>query len=258
MNNRKGQINAYIVTGLIATIGIILSFIERIPSEFQDICLDIGTSGYFTIILFCIFNQFAYDEKKTIIEELERIVKDTNGQEPIIEEKRALSLFFEYIGSRDVKKIDMFGYSMAHVFQQHKSNIIQLCNAKTKFRILLLDPDSTAGNVMKEHLSSDRYVDEPHKRSISYIEDVLESTTCKITPIEVKKTSWIPSCTMMIAELSDKSFVMLIGINGFNLKDSKGKRLYRVNKYSMIEEEVTFYIRHFNHIWNSNLSKVVK
>lgn len=130
---------------------------------------------------------------------------------------------------------------------------------KGKINILLLNPEGVGGDVMREHVNRKEKVGEPHQRALKYINKIIDDipNIRAKSRCHLKKTSWIPSCTMIIAKNKNGGFISLIGINGFCLQEKDKRRLYSVYKSNIDDQRTIFFNHHFDKIWNDPKSQTI-
>lgn len=147
---------------------------------------------------------------------------------------------------------------MAHVFQSFSTELIDLLQKGTKISILLVNPDSIAGELMVEAVGDKAQVDEPHLRSIRYISNIYNKLpTKKRDKLLVKKVSWVPSCSILYAKQKNDFYSICIGINGYVIDKEIDRRLYSVSTSRYQEKRMIFLEAHFNKLWNKGIDCVL-
>lgn len=261
-----------------------------IPSNWaaSTICMGIATSCFSSVIIFAILKIFMSDSNDILLdrmkdvasdmlvvnnanrksnemltERLETFIKNANPQHTTAETD-ALRVFFQKLKFEKCDQLIMCGYSMAHVFESYKSTFVELLKNNVSIQVLLVDPESSSGQLMRdklyrEGLSKLHEVGEPHKRTLRYINAINNQAYNPERPnqITVSKVSWIPSATIILASnKAENYYVLLEGINGFILSNKVSRRLYSVYASTEKDKKISFYTTHFNMLWAENKANV--
>lgn len=277
--DRKLKTASYIIIGLV---GVVISSIVAYNDFFPKLTgyfWGISSSATFAFFIYIVLKYFLVNTDDIIIDKIDNNqAKQSESVEMIISkinslkssematesyctnEGEALNSFFRNINLEQTESIYMIGYSMAHVFQQHRQDFIKILKHKIKVNVLLVDPHSTAGILMKERVGTTHKVGGPHRRTLRYITEINDLDSNESSNITVSKVSWIPSCTVILAKNSKENFyVLMTGINGFNLDNSKKsipRRLYSINFYTYKDLKIEFFQSNFEYLWSENSKNI--
>lgn len=279
---------SYVIIGSIA-LGL-ASLTLLIPSDWaaSTICMGIATSCFSSVLIFAILKIFMSDSNDILLdkiknvtlnmldvnnanrksneiltETLETFIKNASPKHTTVE-KDALSEFFQKLKFEKCDQLIMCGYSMAHVFASDSSTFIELLKKNVRIKVLLVDPESSSGQLMRdklhrEGLSKLHEVGEPHKRTLRYINAINNQAYTPDSPnqITVSKVSWIPSATIILASnKAENYYVLLEGINGFILSNKVSRRLYSVYASTEKDKKISFYTTHFEMLWAENEANI--
>lgn len=245
---------AYIIVSLVAVIASIIGF--NSIGAWQSFLLGLSTSCLVTVFVFLVLQFFLASSDHSLLSNIDDLISLKLLEVKYnTDEHESLSVFFNNLENEKINQLDMIGYSMAHVFQQHEKDIKKLLAQKVRIRVILTDPDSIAGNLMKEKVGSYHKVGEPHKRTLRYINNINNSSLCSKVKIEVSKVSWIPSCTIILGKRKNY-FRILLGINGFLLGKDIDRRLYTVSASNVKDDKFTFFESHFDKFWEENKANI--
>lgn len=294
-NDDKAKLNVKLSWqsyAIIAGIGIILFLVAfLIPEKLlaKSIFIGIATSCLSSVLIFVVLKFFmssaddllvdqikdvaseiyatnAHTEKtnQKLIEKIDTFIKDSI-RPSTTEEKEALYEFFDKLKTDRCDSIIMCGYSMAHVFNNYRNRFIELLNNNVDVKVLLVDPESSSGQLMRDKLNREGLaklhpVGEPHIRALRYIHEKIngcmpdKENSPRIT---VSKVSWIPSVTLILASNRNSDyFVLLEGINGFMLSNKLSRRLYSIHTSTIRDKRIEFYESHFKALWDENISNI--
>lgn len=243
----------YIFILIIAIVLFLLTYIIENQS-LNSYLLSLSSSCIGTVFFFLIFKFFLADSDTILLEKIDILISEKFlSKRATFSEKEAMGIFFSSIDGCKMSKIYLIGYSMAHIFQQYQSEFVKYINEKTEIKILLIDPNSTAGSLMAETIGNVDLVQEPHFRSIKYINKI-NSMGCNTKyNMKVKKINWVPSCNVIYAMHKDRSYSMCLGINGFVLDDNIERRLYSIEKSKYKDKYIAFIESHFESLWNKGI-----
>lgn len=275
--NKRLIFAVYTILVLIAIGTGYLAYEKKIP-DFTSFFWGISSSFTATVFLYTILKFFLVNSDDVVIKRIDDIQKEklisdeklihridemmSSKIMPLsynINEAESLSKFFKFINLEKTDSIYLTGYSMAHVFQQHRNDFIEILNRKIEVKVLLIDPDSTAGQLMKERVGPTHIVGGPHRRTLRYIDEINDSVSNN-SKIIVSKMSWIPSCSLILTKNSREDyFTLMIGVNGFNLNNANKqapRRLYSVINSTFKDEKIAFYQSNFEYLWEENSGNI--
>lgn len=227
----------------------IISKIEDIADKMDDTNSKIAQNSENLI-------KIVTDNNKRLLEEFDVFIQNASSS-GIMDENTALRDFFDKLKTDKCNSIIMCGYSMAHIFKNYERKFVELLNNGVNIKVLLVDPESSSGQLMRDKLSREGLeelhpVGEPHFRTLRYIHEIMISCSeknCKPN-ITVGKISWIPSTTLVLAANNNNDyFVLLEGINGFMLNNKISRRLYNINQTTLRDMKIDFYESHFKALW---------
>ncbi len=243
----------YIFILIIAVALLLLTYIIE-NQNVNSYLLSLSSSCVGTVFFFLIFKFFLADSDTILLEKIDILISEKFlSKRSTFSEKEAMETFFSTINGCKISKISLIGYSMAHIFQQYQSEFVQYINERTEIKVLLIDPNSTAGTLMTEVVGNTDLVQEPHSRSIKYINKINSMGHNSRNIIQVRKINWIPSCNAIVAIHKDRSYSMCLGINGFVLDSNIERRLYSIEKSNYKDKHVQFIESHFESLWNKGI-----
>lgn len=255
MNKVKSRLvqACYIFILIIAVVLYLLTYIIE-DQGINSYLLSLSSSCVGTVFFILIFKFFLADSDSILLEKFDILISEKLlSKRSTFSEKEAMEDFFTTINSCKISRICLVGYSMAHVFQQYQSEFVKYINEKIEIKVLLVDPNSTAGTLMTEVVGNSDLVKEPHLRSIKYINKINSMGHNSKYSIKVRKINWIPSCNAIFAVHKDRSYSMCLGINGFVLDSNIERRLYTIDKSIFKDKHIEFIESHFESLWNKGI-----
>ena len=269
---RAIEICIYIVHLSVAAVFALLAFHPK-WSNYSDFSCGIATALLGNVFILAIMKLFSEGEDEALIKKIDTIIDDKKVLDETLHrnlenmisskmtelnyttiEKPALSQFFSQVDIDKTDEIYMVGYSLAHVFEQHRQDFIMFLKKDIKVKVILISPESTAGKLMAERVGKTHRVGEPHRRTLRYIDEINDDSSNNQCQIEVAKVGWVPSCTILLTINKDENYyVMLQGVNGFSLDNKiKGvdRRLYSVCTSTFKDERITFFKNNFEYLWS--------
>ena len=282
MENKNRKNNKYVwainTIQILLAIIFILCALRAKTTTYIDVWLGIATGLIGNVIIFFIMRYFMENNDSEAIDKIDEILKKkTQSDEELhrrienmisakmtelnysTDEKESLHQFFKRIDLEKTDEIYMIGYSLAHVFEQHRKDFIKYLQKNVKIKVILISPESTAGKLMAERVGRLHRVGEPHRRTLTYIEEINEEANNESCQIEVAKVSWVPSCTVILTKNDNASFyVMLLGLNGFSLNNKiRGvdRRLYSVCTSTFEDERISFIKNNYEYLWNDHATE---
>jgi hypothetical protein len=251
------KVAAYILIAALAIIFFLIAILYFKSNEvYKSIFLNLATDFVGAFLFFVILQFFLSDPDDVISEKLESMLALQNAKAEFqTQESSAFDEFFKNLKDKKITHVDLIGYSMAHVFQRYKNEIIEFVDGGAKIRVLVLNPDSTAGKLMIETVGEPELVYEPHQRTMRYIKNInmaIQQLPRHKNIIEVRKISWVPSSTVAMARGGNRFFSVLVGINGFILDNSINRRLYTITAFNYKDEKYSFFESHFDRLWETS------
>lgn len=263
---------------IVILIGIITGIIAHFSTnnDFDSLLWGLTSSCFFTVLVFTVLKFFLSNSDDILSHKIDALLLDKKNSDDLLvqrieemislkimelqyntNERESLIQFFNSIKIDQIDRLYMIGYSMAHVFQQHKPDIVKLLQLNVDIRVMLIDPNSTAGTLMREKVGSTHKIGEPHRRTLRYIDETNTISRDKGSKVTVSKVSWIPSSTIILAKNSHENYyVLLVGINGFIIDNTIDRRLYSVSNSTVKDEKINFFETHFEYLWNENKQNI--
>lgn len=259
---KRLRIAAYFILLLSAAVLYYASWTHELGSIEQNILLNIASGLITAVVVFLVLslffadNQLELNDRLTQIERLlgenRQISTDSDPEEQLLEFDRRIA---------DAQSLDLLGYSMAHLLASSKHSIASALTNGLKMRVVLLDPTTTAGDLMSQKVGTSDLVREPHDRSVRYLSEIKEIASGKSIirgSLDIKLIPWVPSVYLNILDGGQDKGVAIAGVNALTISNSNPRRLhYRLEK-TRNPIEFGFYLDNFNEIWQADDSATLE
>lgn len=257
-------------------VAIVCSFIAACWTESsiaRTILYGIASNCIFTTLVYTILNFFMADPNKIIKEEMtqnndkliqtinrtnkdvikkiQAVIDITSPKSHELNEYKALDNFFSGIKDKEITNLDLVGYCMTHIFQHHQQDLVNLLDKDVKIRVMIIDPNSAAGEFMKAHVNQGPENGDPYVRSSILIEQINNNQTNnrKTNLIQFIPMDWVPCGAILMAHNNTNYFSLLFGINGFSLKKIPDRRLYVLETTESKSAKFSFLSNHYEELW---------
>lgn len=158
------------------------------------------------------------------------------------------------------RSIDLLGYTQVGFLRQFNSNLMQAIKDGTKVRILLVNNSSLAGDLMRDALRDPSSIDLPLQLTLNYLLDIekrlKESGAEIVNRLEVRLTSWIPSCNLIILDNGQNGGIMDVGINTLLLNQPPPypERPHLIFGSKEYPTEYAYFKNQFDDLWEDKVS----
>lgn len=258
-------------------VAIVCSFIAAFLTEntiARTILYGIASNCIFTTLVYTVLNFFMADPNEIIKEEMaqnndkltqtinrtnevvikkiQTVIDMTSPKSHELNEYKALDDFFSGIKDKEITNLDLVGYCMTHIFQHHQKDLAHLLDKNVKIRVMIIDPNSAAGEFMKAHVDQGPQNGDPYVLSSILIEQINTNQTKKgkNNLIQFIPMDWVPCGAILMAHNNTNYFSLLFGINGFSLKKIPDRRLYILETTDNKSAKFSFLSNHYEELWS--------
>ena len=193
MDRKKYLLAVYLV---VAGIAVILGLIgiNNADGSLKDILINLSTEFLGVVLIFFLVNRlFLVDEMNTnsrIDSLLQRIEADTTSIRGI-ENNESLE---KLLANRKV--ISLLGWSMITPLSRHSSALIHNIKNGASVRIVVIDPESTA----RELLRTPNRITHSFDAFCGYVSDIQKEVINATGSFEIRVLNWIPSCSLVLLD----------------------------------------------------------
>ena len=160
-----------------------------------------------------------------------------------------------------VKTVDIVAYSCRDLIKYFRSEFVDAAVNGTLFRIIIIEPSSPAVQLLEKHLNftvAEHDINEARMR-FHRVQEQIQAKMAKlgkkvsegVIPFEVRYTTWIPSCSLIIMDRHGRTAVMKIKINpphvNTNIQKAPINRIVAWRDEPILFE---FYQNQFEQLWN--------
>ena len=204
MNIKKYTLAVYL---LLATLSIILmlislNYLDEYSST-QALFLNLATEIAGAVLIFFVVNRiFSIDEREDG-QELRLLRKEIQEQfSPFsIASSKNSSVSFIRDNISIASHIDIVSYSRVILLRQNRDILIEAIKQGVKIRLIIVDINNKAGEIMLENARTAESVITNHSNVLRYIREIKQSVATvspKTGAFEAKLTNWIPSCSVVL------------------------------------------------------------
>jgi len=195
----------------------------------QSLLLNLSTELMGAVLIFFIVNWFfMLDSESSLIERVERVLTILEREHSVLLGSKKSRKILD-LGERfnSAKQIDLLGYSLYKLFIEHKRYLIQCLKNGTKIRILLVNPEGKAGELISAHKAGAQYYLQ-WNQSFTILESLQKESISndKGGGLEIKVIDFIPSCDMIMLDRDDyEKGIMKVSINGPYATTTKSNKI---------------------------------
>lgn len=202
---RKLEVAVYIVIGALA-IPSFVGAVLLVETPIQDFLLNIAADFFGVAFLFFLVNRFfALDSEDTVSNQVDRLIHlAEQGFNVLVEEEEARQRL-------DIKKLlttchqlDILSFTLTEFLHEFQAQISECVCRGARVRILVIDPQSTAREVIYQNSAEHRPYDRDIVLTLSYIQKIQEMIAGGNKQVkggfDFKLTKWIPSCGLIIVD----------------------------------------------------------
>jgi len=154
---------------------------------------------------------------------------------------------------KSFRTLELLGYNLASVLRDIRDPIVNAINQNgAVVRIIVLDIESEAGITVESHSNRPHLIIPEMVNGLEHIRDIqkriLPHTTGRL---EVKITSWIPSCNMILIDSNDENGIGKIGINSPAFRQPMTGRIGLIFTRKEFATELDYFVKSFHALWEN-------
>lgn len=156
------------------------------------------------------------------------------------------------------RTLELVGYNLSGLLHDIREPIAEAVIRGAFVRIILVDFTSPAGDLMKIHSNRPHSLLPDAVKGLEHIADIqrlIESKTRVNGKLEVKLTSWIPSCNFILIDANELNGIAKIGINPISFRQPTTGRVSLILDRKNFASELNYFMKSFEALWEQD-SKV--
>jgi hypothetical protein len=174
---------------------------------------------------------------------------------PLMSSEEARASFELETLLQDAKSVDLLGYSLSSLLKNYRKPIAEASIKGTRIRILLVDVTRETGNVMRNHANKPHMVEREGKAGLEFAQDIernIKSDPDAKGSVNIRLTSWIPSCNMIVVNGQQTDGVAKIGIHPPSYRQPAQGRRYLVLHRPEHMQDFDYFAEQFNALWRED------
>jgi len=227
-------------------------------SAVQSLFLNLSTELFGAVLLFVILNWFfMLDSEQSLLERVERMLTILERKYSVLlGSKQSRKIFALEDRIQSAKQVDLLGYSLYRLLTEYsRRHFIESINHKgAKIRVLLINPEGMAANLISAHGAGDRYFEQCDLsfKMLTFLQKSIVPNG-KGGSLDIKLINFIPSCDMIILDRDDdKKGIMKVCINepyGWMPESKRLARRHLIFKKSNNLEDFETWLEQFELYW---------
>ncbi len=251
---RKFGIAVYLSVGALA-VALAVIGVNYAQGALRDLALNLATDFLGVALLFFIVNQFfGLDAEGAASDRVEALLRQIERKQSILASSAEARQRFpvkELLAS--ARQADILGYSLKGFLDEYRNLLTERVQEGTKVRVLVIKPSSQAHAVIQENSRLFTF-DAEIELSLGYVRQIKELLSKQGGQVkgtfELKLTSWIPSCALVIIDPTLETGIVKVAINSPYYKTHPKDRLYLVLEKQEQPLWFDYYAGEFN--WTLN------
>ena len=249
MDDKKRQRFALAVYLFIASLSLLLAIyaINYTHDSTQSILLNLSTELAGVVIIFFLVNRLFLSDSWDTSDRLENLLNRLEKKTHLLkgeEDNTTVEKLFS--GS---SKIDLLGYSYINVMRNRQNFIIQLLRDGVQIRLVIVDPEKTAGTLSRENMDVDDLRRDVNV-TLSIVANISEEAKKYKGKIEVRLINWLPSCGLIITDPDSLKGKTWVSIYPIYPSVPKSEIPHFILTHSEDEYWSKAYSNHFNRLWS--------
>lgn len=249
---RKIEVAVYII---VLSLAIILGAIGIIflSGTFRDFFINLSADFLGVAILFFLVNRFfGLDQESTIQQQFDMVrnlIENKFGVLNDVKESKDKFNFEKLLQSAE--QVDVIGYNLTSFLDEFRGKIIEQVQKGTKVRVIVVDPNSLAREMMYKHSTLHLYDKDIIQTFgfVNYINDGLSRKGQK-KKFEFRVIDWIPSCSLIIVDANKSTGIMNVKVNTPSYRTPKYEsRLHLIFTQTEQPKWFEFFAKQFNELW---------
>lgn len=236
----------YTIVAAVAVIFLLLAF-NRTNDTWQSTLLNLSTELFGVVFIFFLVNFLFLMDDWNLSDRVEQLISRLDDNIGLLRGSEHNPNFKTLIeGKTDIA---LLSYTAANILRTHHESISKRILNGARFRIILVNPDSNAAKVILEN-SRIRNYETDIQHSLHFLKRMRNDTSStKRGSIEVRLTSWIPSCSLLLVNTNKPDGYIRVGIYPPNYISSADKRSHFVLNRQLDEKWYTLYSQQFEGLW---------
>ena len=156
---------------------------------------------------------------------------------------------------KTVRALDLMGYNLVGLLRDIREPIAEAVSRGATVRILVVDFNSLAGELMSKHSNRKHLLPSDFAAALEHIRDIDRLKNAKLRVdgrLDVKWTSWIPSCNMVLIDAKEEKGLAKIGINPPSFRRPVTGRLGLLLSRRYHPAELDYFIEQFEVLWHDD------
>lgn len=259
MNNKHNNRYTLVVYFIVALFAIILFLIGNYyftSGSIHDLVISLASELIGVVLLFFIINQIFFpDRKKDNSEQLDSLVSFLSSKFTVLgfEEEIQEKIKFPH-KLETAQSFDFLALDASRILKDNHDNFVNAIVRGTHVRIMLLDLQSEAANLLEKRM--DKYYDDGglhnYLSRLESIEQNIIISTNVAGKFEARVYNWLPSCRIMAFNSNSTSASMMVNIypTAFTGAQYK-KRLSLFLTPELNNEWHQYFNKEFENLWES-------
>jgi hypothetical protein len=222
----------------------------------QSLFFNLSTELLGAVLIFILLNLlFPISDEKSILERISLTLSRIENKVPVFLDRQSVRNQFDFKGLlKDAKQLDVLGYSSVSLIEDYRAEITKAVMNGTHVRILLVKPKSAAANLMSSHSRVKTYEPDMIKTQNRFkiTEEELEDSSKKPKgSFNVKYTSWIPSCSLVIFNRKSDNGILKLKVYPICYSTSSAE----ITPHQVIKRQENsiwfdYFVSQYERLWN--------
>lgn len=232
----------------------------------QSLFLNLSTELTGAVLIFFVVDQIFQlgesDHKEDIAKKIDGLRKEIHQKfSPLVSKNYAESTLNFGKMLLECDSIDIMGYTRNTTLRQHRRAFEQAIQYGTSIRVIVIDVESDAGNLLKQNSNNVARTEQYFSATIDYATEIHQTTQTQNSggQFEVRVINWIPSYSLSIF------YPRLDSVNKMEVKiNSPSYRAHRVGGRVRLlldsqehSREFLYFVNHFEKLWEHEAKPLV-
>lgn len=261
MDSKRAKRYKLAVNLIIALIAIIFFLFANyiVDGPFRDLLNNLSSELIGVVLIFLLINTlFLLDEDSDLVQKADKLFSLFESKfASITNERQALDELDFPERLERAKSFDLLALSASRILKDYKTEIVSSVIKGTEVRIILINPDGSAAELLKEHISVfGGQLTNPHQQIKLIKEDLANSSQTPIGSFRVKEINWLPSCRILSFDaVTDKGEIAVNVYPPAYKSPPYGSRLSLLLSPSRDIVWYRYFQDEFEKLWNDGIAR---